>query len=63
MDDDMSGTDATKSLLAKTLMESLPTQVFSDGYKGPTGSEIAKTKEEAEQERIFMEAIKKKLAE
>ena len=63
MDDDMSGTDATKSLLAKTLMESLPTQVFSDRYKGPTGSEIAQTKEEAEQERIFMEAIRKKLAE
>ena len=67
VDDDMSGTDATKSLLAKTLIETLPSQVFSDVNKeGPatTSSEIAaQTKEELEQEQIFMEAIRRKLAE
>ena len=31
IDDEISGTDATKSLLAKTFIETLPTQVFSDG--------------------------------
>ena len=30
---DESGTEATKSLLAKTLIETLPTQVFSEEYK------------------------------
>ena len=60
VDDDMSG----KSLLGKTLIDTLPTQIFSHINKVAESlvSEI-KTKEKEEEEQFFMEAIRRKLAE